>query len=247
MPAKNHRTVDRVTQLLEFAATRAQGATLTEMARALNAPVSSIQGLVNGLVASGYLTEEDKKYFLGPGPYILTLRANGMPARTVSHDDLVALHERTGCSVLLGVKMGQHVVYIDEVGESPHLVYLARSRMRRPMLETVAGRCILAHLPPNELHEYLESQPDTDLVDQYLSDLPDIRRTGIAINLESKFSKGTVIGSIVRDSSNRPIAAVVMGDDAERVAPRVDEFVEVIRDATATWSTRGIATTDGAR
>lgn len=64
-PGARHRTIDRAAQILEFAARSQSGATLSEIAKTLGAPVSSVRGLVNGLIATGYLAEHNHRYVLG--------------------------------------------------------------------------------------------------------------------------------------------------------------------------------------
>jgi hypothetical protein len=59
MPARPHRTVDRVTGILETVSLSPRGVTLAELANALDAAKSSVQELTNGLLARGYLVEED--------------------------------------------------------------------------------------------------------------------------------------------------------------------------------------------
>jgi DNA-binding IclR family transcriptional regulator len=71
----HHRTVDRVAELLEAAVAHPEGATLTQLARWVDAPVSSVQKLVDGLVAVGYLDEAGRRYRLGPAPSVLSIRA----------------------------------------------------------------------------------------------------------------------------------------------------------------------------
>jgi DNA-binding IclR family transcriptional regulator len=58
MPAHPHRTVDRVTGILETVSLSPRGVTLAELAAALDAAKSSVQELTNGLLARGYLIEE---------------------------------------------------------------------------------------------------------------------------------------------------------------------------------------------
>src|SRR6187402_1365301 len=59
MPARPHRTVDRVVEILEIVSLSQRGVTLTELATAMAAAKSSVQELTNGLLARGYLVEED--------------------------------------------------------------------------------------------------------------------------------------------------------------------------------------------
>jgi IclR-like helix-turn-helix domain-containing protein len=71
--AKAHRTVSRVTAILEFVA-QWQGARTHELATALGAPKSSVFGLVRGLVSTGFLINDKGTYGLGPALGNLLLR-----------------------------------------------------------------------------------------------------------------------------------------------------------------------------
>lgn len=219
-------------------ALRPDGCTLTELATELDAPKSSIQGFVNGLVYTGYLDEHDRRYLLGPAPYMLTLRANRMPARTVTHDDLVALNERSGCTVLLGVRVGQHVVYVDDAGDGMYLQFIARTRARRPLLETAAGQVLLAVLPEDELHRFLQRHPDHAAVERYLEALPEIRKTGIAVNESSPVTRTSAVARQVRDRAGHVVASVTLCGSPDEVLTRVDELSTLLREATDHWATR---------
>ena len=85
MPAHPHRTVDRVIGILETVSLSPRGLTLAELSTALDAAKSSIQELTNGLLARGYLTEEDRRFHLRPGPFILAARANKLAALSLDH------------------------------------------------------------------------------------------------------------------------------------------------------------------
>jgi DNA-binding IclR family transcriptional regulator len=69
---QNHRTVDRVTRILEQVVYN-PGMTFAELARALDAPKSSVHGFVQGLLANGWLYETNRRFYLGPAVYALTL------------------------------------------------------------------------------------------------------------------------------------------------------------------------------
>jgi len=62
------------------------GVTLAELATAMGAAKSSVQELTNGLLARGYLLEEDRRFHLGPGPFILAARANKLAALSLNHE-----------------------------------------------------------------------------------------------------------------------------------------------------------------
>ena len=42
------------------------GITIAELARALDSPKSSVYGFVRGLLAKGWLYEQDHRWYLGP-------------------------------------------------------------------------------------------------------------------------------------------------------------------------------------
>ena len=86
MPARPHRTVDRVVEILETVSLSQRGITLSELATAMGAAKSSVQELTNGLLARGYLIEEDRRFHLGPGPFILAARANKLAALSLNHE-----------------------------------------------------------------------------------------------------------------------------------------------------------------
>jgi DNA-binding IclR family transcriptional regulator len=126
MPARPHRTVDRVVEILEIVSLSQRGVTLAELATAMGAAKSSVQELTNGLLARGYLIEEDRRFHLGPGPFILAARANKLAALSLNHEFVAELSKVLGCAVLVGVRVGDAVVFTDLVGEeSPSLTFVA--------------------------------------------------------------------------------------------------------------------------
>src|SRR5690242_4009833 len=131
MPPRHHRTVDRVVAILEMAARSSQGVTLSSLSDHLGAAKSSVQELTNGLIASGYLVEQDQRMHLGPGPFVLTLLGNRAAALGLRHETIERLRAKLGHGVLVGIGMGDSVVYVDYSGEgtapAPSLEFVART------------------------------------------------------------------------------------------------------------------------
>src|SRR5690242_15902985 len=132
---EQHRTVDRVTRILETVVYR-PGMSLADLARTLDAPKSSVHGFVRGLLARGWLFEQDHRFYLGPAVYSLTLASGHIRAGLVTHADLAALQAETGVAVFLGVQVDDHLVYIAEVGSEALAGLGAQSNIRRPLLLT---------------------------------------------------------------------------------------------------------------
>ena len=118
MPSRPHRTVDRVVEILETVALSPRGVTLAELAAALDAAKSSVQELTNGLLARGYLIEEERRFHLGPGPFVLASRANKLAAGSLDHQFVADVAEVLGCTVFVGVRVGDAIVFVDYVGRS---------------------------------------------------------------------------------------------------------------------------------
>jgi DNA-binding IclR family transcriptional regulator len=225
VPGRHHRGVDRTVAILENVAHSRTGLSLSEIARRLDAPVSSIQGLTNGLVATGYLIEEARRYLLGPGAYALTMGADWSLVAPVSHRLIEELAQELGCALVVGMMVGDSLVYFDEVGEDPLVDFYAKSRSRRPLLTSSGGKCLLAALPDPELNQRLRelsaSHP-SEQIDAFLSELPEIRRTGLARGWGIPDTAAIAAG--VPGRSGRIVAAVIAAGPDHVLGPRLDDI-----------------------
>jgi len=217
MPPRHHRTIDRVVSILESVAREKSGLTLSELAEVLKAPKSSVQELVYGLTATGYLTEHSKRYFLGAAPYVLTLMHNPIAAGTIRHDDIVALRNAIGLNVVVAIQVGDTYVSIDRVSGNPDIDFLTRDHQRRPLLSTALGKTILAHLPSDELDSYLTTagRYSPEAVKLFLNELPDIRGTGLAFNRGASINGLYAVGTAIRDEHDHFVAAICVTGQAD--------------------------------
>lgn len=194
---QNHRTVDRVTQILEEVTYR-PGITFAELARALDAPKSSVHGFVRGLLATGWLYETQKRFYVGPAIYGLTLASGQMQAGSVTQGDLQRLHEATKLAVFLGVQAGDHLIYVSVAGTDAQTGFSARTNIRRELLDTAGGKALLAEKSDSERDSYLRRRgPDeAHFVTRFLGEYRDIKATRVATNLkygDAQFAMATVV------------------------------------------------------
>jgi DNA-binding IclR family transcriptional regulator len=219
---QNHRTVDRVTRILEEVVYH-PGMTFGELVRVLDSPKSSVHGFVQGLLAKGWLYEEKNRFYLGPAVYGLTLASGHVRADHITHADLLALHEATGLAVFLGVQAGDHLIYIAESGTDPVEGFAARTDIRRTLLMTAAGKALLAEQGEVDRLSYLRRQgpAERELVDHFLGELEDIKRTRIATNLRG--GKRFAIATAVHNRSGAVVAAVTLVGPAEKVHRRAEQ------------------------
>jgi len=225
---QNHRTVDRVTQILEEVVYR-PGITFAELARALDAPKSSVHGFVRGLLAKGWLYEDDRKFFLGPAIYGLTLASGQMRAGSVSQTDLEALHDATGVAVFLGIQAGDHLIYVSVAGTDAQTGFAARTNIRRELLDTAGGKAILAERSDPERDAYLRRRGPTEseLVSRFLSELRDIKRTHVAENYRHGGSQ-YAMATVVRNQFGEVAAEITLVGATDDMLPRKEQLRRIL-------------------
>lgn len=237
---QNHRTVDRVTQILEEVVYH-PGLTFAELVRALGAAKSSVHGFIRGLLAKGWLYEDQHRFYLGPAVYGLTLASGHIRAGLVTHQDLMALHEKSKVAVFLGVQAGDHLIYIAEAGSDDVAGFEARSNIRRTLLVTAGGKALLADRPAALREAYLlrSRAENPDLVDRFLEEYDEIKRTGIATNLGQRGTR-FAIGTSVRSRSGEPVASVTLVGPASEMQPRVAKLSKLLLQYVESWSQRSV-------
>ncbi len=235
---QNHRTIDRVTQIIETVVYN-PGINFAELVRAVNAAKSSVHGFVNGLLASGWLFQENGKFYLGPTIYGLTLANGHLRSGFVSWDDLNALHDETETAAFLGIQAGDHLMYIAVAGQDPVISYEAKSNIRRHMLKTAGGKALLAAQPNDVRDAYLRRRPPDDrtLVEQFLSELEEIQRTGIAKNFRSQVRRYAIAG-VVHDRSTKAMASVTLVGPAEKIEPKLESLCTSLKNHIEIWTAR---------
>ena len=238
-PRPRHRMVDRVAEILDLAARRPHGVTLTEMARVLEAPLSSIQGLTNGLVATGFLEERDRLYTLGPAPHFLTRLAGTPASDVVKHEDLKDIHERTGLTTVLAVLVGADLYYVDHASTSPAYAYLAENYVKRSVLRCSSGWVLLAGMEKRDLWSRLSAARDQDepLVERFLADLPTIRETGLVVTPDVSEVEIEGVATAVTVEGRTVAAVACIGEHAE-INKQAEQIVDVLQEARQRWSAR---------
>jgi IclR family transcriptional regulator, acetate operon repressor len=145
------------------------------------------------------------------------------------------LSEVLGCNVLVGVRVGDAIVFTDHVGEeSPSLTFVARTHARRPLYTSAAGKTLLANVPEDEMHRLLDlAGPEQAAeVRQFLSELPEIRSRHLAFNRGATFADAFVVATPLLTPDGGLIAAISAGVDPA-AADRLDDVGEQLKTAVA--------------
>lgn len=237
----NHRTIDRVTQILEEVVYH-PGMTFAELVRALGAAKSSVHGFIQGLLAKGWLYEDQRRFFLGPAVYGLTMASGHIRAGLVTHDDLAELYREARVPVFLGVQAGDHLIYISEAGSDDAIGYEARSNIRRTLLSTAGGKALLALRPQAERDAYLRrrSREEPELVDRFINELPAISKTGFATNINATSTRFG-IGTTIRNRQGEAVASITLVGPASVLQPKTAKLSKILLKYADTWSQRSLS------
>nr|WP_231869049.1 helix-turn-helix domain-containing protein [Rhodococcus opacus] len=226
--------------MLESAARSRGGITLSEISKDAGSPVSSVRGLVNGLVSTGYLDEHDRRYSLGSAPYLLNRLAGRQPVSTVTRADLEDIHQRTGLTTVLSIAVGPNIFYVDYCSSDPRFAYLAENYVRRSLIRTSGGWVLLAGMEKRDLWANLRNvaADEHPLVDKFLTALPEIEQTGVCISPHAS-EQGDGVSIAVRESGKTVAAVGVIASHSVIVGAK-DGIVDVLRDRTRSWAARNV-------
>ncbi len=166
MPAKksesNVKTALRVVEIIEIFAREGKPLSLTELARELEAPVSSCLGLVRTLVGLGYLYETGRRQGYYPTGRLLAMAqriARADPILEKVGPTLAALRDAVAETVVLGKLAPNGEVLYLEVMPSPHPIsYVADPGTRRYPHSNSLGKALLSMMDAAERDKILRSR-----------------------------------------------------------------------------------------
>ncbi len=105
---------------------------------------------------------------------------------------------------------------------------------------TAVGKALLAQLPPEQLDYYVRTKRRERLTRHTVTDrralltqLDEIRRAGVAANIDERVPGGSAIGAPIFALSGRPIAAISVAGPTNRIVARRAELARLVKDAAA--------------
>jgi DNA-binding IclR family transcriptional regulator len=184
----NVKTAARTLDLFEAFAVVRKPLGLSEISRALGAPVSSCFGLVRTLQARGFL------YSVGPRrSFYPTKRLLEQAQIIAAHDPvlervapvLAALRDETKETVLLGKLQQNQVIYLDILEGPQSIRYTARAGELKPLHSSAMGKALLGSLPEAERVRVLEKLELPAVTPATITD-----RNRLAVHLEEARRRG---------------------------------------------------------
>ncbi|HCP00276.1 MAG TPA: IclR family transcriptional regulator [Rhodospirillaceae bacterium] len=147
------KTAVRTVNLFEAFSRRKGPMTLTQIADALSAPISSCHGLVRTLSSKGYLYTLERNREIYPTKRLLEV-ANTIAAHDPVLESIVPvlemLRHQTNETILLGRRQGEAILYLDVIEGGQTLRYSAGAGDIKPMHSSAIGKAFLGRLSDSE-------------------------------------------------------------------------------------------------
>lgn len=220
---------------------------VTELARMLVMHKSTIHRLLVTLEVEGFV------YRVGSGAYTLSWKAFRIGSaaaaweamRDAVLDGLRGVAERTGETAHLAVLSEQKVLYVEKVDGSWSLRMPSAVGKTLPLNCTALGKVLLAGLEPEAAERIVYATRWPRMTDHTITDpaalLEEVRKAagqGYAIDHEEIEEGLLCVAAPVKDDRGVTCAALSIAGPASRLDRRLEESIEVVREACAGLSAR---------
>lgn len=231
------KTAGRTLDVFETFATAKAPLSLSELARAIGAPVASCFGIVRTLEQRGYLYSVRARRALYPTKRLLDtarLIAAHDPLEASLAPALARLRDATGETVLLGKRQGDRAVYLDVLEAAQTVRYTARIGDLKPLHSSAVGKALLGALADAERRSVLAR---LDLV--HVTPATITSRRALQADLAAARARGWYVtrGENVADvmavaapvTVNGETLAIAVAGPMHRMAPAVERHAAALR------------------
>jgi DNA-binding IclR family transcriptional regulator len=238
------KTAGRTLDLFETFAKMQTPLSLSDLARALNAPPSSCFNLIRALQARGYLYSVQPRRQLYPTRRLFDV-ANaimaGEPWMARIEPVLVQLRDQTRETIILGKRQGDRVVYLNVIEGPQSIRYTARAGDLKPLHSSAIGKALLGTLTLTELAELLEQLPLNRVTeatitdrDALLADLERGRKRGYFVTTGENVADVMAVAATVRLDGD--VYGVAIAGPIHRMEGDLTTHISALTDACATIS-----------
>ncbi|MDI9458495.1 MAG: IclR family transcriptional regulator [Bacillota bacterium] len=241
------RSVAQVLGVLDYLETCSSGATVTEVAEALEVHKSTASRLLASMRVAGYVTRSELtgRYSLGIRVVELAkAKLEQFDLRTHARPYLEELWRRTEETVHLAIMEGDRLVYIDKIDTTHIFVMRSRIGSRIPAYCTALGKAILAALPADDRDAIIEKTqfrayaPKTITDAQVLKDhLKRVAHQGYAVDDEENEEGMRCVAAAIRNHSGEVVGAISISAPTSRMPEdKVQELGVLVNEVCARLS-----------
>ena len=222
------QSVDRAARILEALAAGPRRYGVSELSDRLEITRPTVHGLLQTLMAHGFV-EQDRhsdKYQLGPGLLQLGnsyLDINELRSRSIVHAERLA--ERANAAVRVGVMHGDLVLVVHHVFRPDTTLQILEVGAELPAHASALGKAILGFAPAEALDD-LTAEPLARLTSRTLTEaklreqLRAVRETGIARERDEAVLGESSLAGAIFDHSGHGVGSIGVVGDTERILPR---------------------------
>jgi DNA-binding IclR family transcriptional regulator len=238
---KPTRTLLRGLEVLEVLAASSEPLGPTSIAQAVGLDKATISRLLFTLCEAGYARQE------GNGSYRLTGKilqlGSGVSLdpelREIARPHLVELRDVTDETVHLGVRDGNHVVYIDKIEGSHPVRLVSAVGQVMPLHTTALGKSALAWMDDDEREPLLSqlelvrrTEHSIGTLEELGDELERTRERGFSIDDRENEDHAVCVGAPIFDAHQRVVGMISVSGPSYRISERVDELGEHCRKAS---------------
>nr|WP_319247665.1 IclR family transcriptional regulator [uncultured Celeribacter sp.] len=231
--------MDRAVQILDRLANSATPLGVSELARDLEAPKSSLYGICETLVAAGVLHSDGSGYALGAhclrwsAGYLDRSSLVSEFQRILSKDSRLAQF-----TVTLSTLEKADVVYLACSNADKPLGFTFQIGMRLPAVYSATGKAMLSCLPKSERHDILSAPWQPPFTENSVTTLEAFddaaelwHRQGYAVD-NGEIREGMVcLGAPILDPAGKPVAGIAISMTSAEARPEVQkELGGIVRD-----------------
>jgi DNA-binding IclR family transcriptional regulator len=222
------QSIDRAAAILRLLASGPRRLGVSELADRLGLARPTVHGLLQTLLANGFV-EQDRhsdKYQLGAGLLQLGysyLDLNELRSRSIGHADQLA--NRTGSAVRVGVRHGASAVVIHHVFRPAATFQVLEVGLQLPLHASALGKAILAFLPPADADDFF-SEPLPRLTKRTATaaalrtELKLIREQALATERDEAVLGESSVAAPIFDHVGQAVGAIGVVDATEVIFPR---------------------------
>jgi DNA-binding IclR family transcriptional regulator len=237
--ANGVQVIARVAQLFRALDGEPWGLTLTELAKQLRLPRSTVHRLVGALVAEGLLVSASTAGRVRIGTeFVRIATASRLELRQQVEPLMREMFERVGETVDCTLLEGDQLRVIEVIPTQHHLRAFADVGAIFPLHCSSKGKAILAELDDAQVEELLPRTlerftPTTKTTrTALLAELAEVRRTGIAFD-EEEYTPGIMAAAIASRDPFGSYFAISIPVPTQRFAESRDAIVETLLEGRA--------------
>jgi DNA-binding IclR family transcriptional regulator len=218
------QVINRAARILRALRDEPEGLSLGQIAARVGLPRSTVQRIVSALVSERLLMAVSPNGRVRLGTEILALAAS-LKTNVVelAHPLLKELSNATGETVDLSLLRQEHLVFVDQVIGTHRLRAVSAVGEVFPLVTTANGKASLAALDPERFESEYRNLVERECArvgkppDAFLAEIAEVRRTGVAVDIEEHSEGIAAVGTAFVDSSGM-VYAISVPSPARRFA-----------------------------